>query len=123
MNTELLSCDLTPDEVRERGEEAARKQEERDTQEALRQASQKTFKGTIESLEGSVRHLLKEVRSKSTRRDIEVIQEARHDAGMMETIRTDTGEIVRTRPLTANERQTSLFPPEPAMKGEDVHVE
>ncbi len=123
MTTELLSCDLTPDEVRERGEEAARKAQERDTIEAERQSSQKSYKGRVESLEGQVRHLLSEVRSKSTRREIEVISEARHDAGMMETIRTDTGEIVRSRPLTANERQTSLFPAERAKKGEDVHAE
>jgi len=119
--TEVLSCVLTDEEIRERGEEAARNQAERDRVEALRQSTQKEAKGAVEALEGEIRRLLGEVRAKSTSREVEVVDQRNEFEHMIETVRTDTGETVRRRAMTPDEMQTVLFPAAEE-RGEDAAV-
>lgn len=101
--TELLVCELNLDEIRERGEEAARIQNTRDLKDADQKAAAREAKGYVESLDAKIRNLLGEVRSKTTHRDVEVIEERDIDAEMMLSIRTDTGEVIRRRQLTESE--------------------
>ena len=105
---EELSCDLGNDEIRERGQEAARKQEARDHEERNRVSEQKLRKGNIDAYDAQIRHLLSEVRSKSTRRTVEVVDRANYETNIMETARLDTGELIRRRPLTVDEQQPNL---------------
>lgn len=108
--TESLSCTLTPDEIRERGERAATIQHERDVLESRRQASNKALKLEIDDADMDIRRLLGEVRTRCTDRLVEVIDRRNDDELTIETVRIDTGEVARSRPMTANERQVKLFP-------------
>ena len=105
--TEILPCDLTEAELLARGDEAARLQDDRDRAEAARDAANKASKAAIQGIEEQQHELLRQVRNKTERRDVEVID--RRNEGAMETIRLDTSELVRSRPLTPEELQITLF--------------
>lgn len=109
-----LGCDLTQDEVRMAGEEAARRRAERQRTEASFETVRKAHKAQLDEIEEHIEHASRMVLEKRTLRD--VICELRFDRaiGVAETIRTDTGEVIASRPLSSDERQgVFLWPTEP----------
>ena len=108
--TEILPVPLTEAELLARGDEAARIQETRDRKDGERDAANKAAKAEIQGLEETLHHLLRQVRRKSEDREVEVLDRRNEDELTMEVVRTDTGEVIRSRPLTPEELQIKLFP-------------
>jgi hypothetical protein len=111
MLLEKLPCKLNDDEVRRKGEELAlaRKKHHEVADEAKSSAAE--FKDRLKKIDTQIDLLAEQVRSKRETREVEVIERKDLDAAMVETIRTDTGEIVRARAMSLQERQIHLFSP------------
>ena len=107
--TETLPCQLTNGEVMQRGQDAGRAQLERDIREGTRVDEQKQAKREIEVLEAKIHKLLTEARTRTEHREVEVVDREDLTNDVMDTVRIDTGETVRQRPLRPDERQTRLF--------------
>lgn len=109
MKLEKLPCSLTLDEVRRKGEELAlaRKKFVETADEAKNVAAD--FKAKLKELDKAIDELAEQVRSKREMRDVEVIERRDTVNAMVETVRCDTGEVVRSRAMTLNERQVHLF--------------
>ena len=54
-------------------------------------------------------HVAREIREKAEYREVVVTRNKDIKAGIEDTIRTDTGEVIRTRALTPQEMQAQLF--------------
>jgi hypothetical protein len=103
-----LRCDLTPAEVAARADEGARVQQEiegviTDAKEAAEAYGKKR-----KSLELRRSVLMREVRERSTYRDVECVQRLNEETLMVEMCRTDTGEVYDQRPATEEEKQHTL---------------
>ncbi len=109
MKLEKLPCKLTNDEVRRKGEELAleRKKHREVADEA--KASAARFKADLKAIDEKIDDLAEQVRSRRETREVEVIERKDMDIAMVETIRVDTGEVIRSRAMTLNERQIHLF--------------
>lgn len=105
-----LPCRLTEAELLERGEALAIERDERNKLVAVAKATAADYKQRIESRDSEVDRLAMIVRDKAETRP--VVCELRRDMerGVMETWRTDTGELVATRVLESHERNLELFP-------------
>lgn len=107
--TEMLYCDLSAREVLERGQEAARIQATIDEVEATLMIEKEFARGQLKTLLSDQRLALQEIRSAKTRRAIEVVENLNHETSTMEVVRLDTSEVIRSRPLTEDEKQVRLF--------------
>lgn len=109
MKLEKLPCSLNPDEIRRKGEELAlaRKKHKDLAEEAKSVAAE--FKAKLKRLDETIDDLAEQIRSKRETRDVEVIERRDTVNAMVETVRCDTGEVVRSRAMTLNERQVHLF--------------
>lgn len=86
--TRHLRCRLTDEEHREKGVALARALNERNELEA--------------------RRLEYDVRDRSEERPVECEIVHNYEKSIVETVRTDTGEVVSTRPMLESERQRQL---------------
>lgn len=109
METRNLPVELTKDEIRLRGEELARKHAEWDEVESARKAADKEAKGKLERIEAESKELANNIRTGREYRDIEVREVKNTDTLTMDLVRVDTGEVVESRPLRADELQVGLF--------------
>lgn len=107
--SESLICQLTADEVAERADRAARLQHDHDELAAEMASAAKGYKAKLVRIEDEQRRLLDEVRTRQGYRPVECERQPDYEAGLLRTVRLDTGEIVRQRQLTPEERQTLLF--------------
>lgn len=107
---EEIRCELSEAEIQERAHAMARAHEQIALLEEQKKASAADFREQIKEKRRELQHLVREVRERAV--DREVLCETRADlgAGVMETYRLDTGDLVRSRPLTWEERQGRLFP-------------
>lgn len=71
----------------------------------------KSLKEGAEREEERARQMLRTASSGSEDRSVEVVRRRNMAEGVMEWVRTDTGQLVRSRPLTPEERQVTLFTP------------
>lgn len=110
---ERLPCQLTPDEVRARGEKAAMLYAERDEVEQDYERAKEIRKERIGSIDSRISQHMQEVRTRQEHRDVRVVDRENFDDKhnpQVETVRLDTGELVRSRPMTDLERQGKLLP-------------
>jgi hypothetical protein len=63
----------------------------------------------VEKSRRSVRCLARIVRERAEEREVPIVEQSDFEAGAVNTVRTDTGEVVATRGMTPEERQRSLF--------------
>jgi hypothetical protein len=63
----------------------------------------------VEKARRAVRCLARIVRERAEEREVPIVEQSDFEAGAVNTVRTDTGEIVATRGMTPEERQRSLF--------------
>ena len=110
--TETLRCDLTDEEVRARADQAARTYKDAAERSEALQAHAKEERGAIATLNAEVGQLLRAVAERAEYRPVDVKSVRNEIGGVMETVRLDTGEIVRSRPFTPDEKQIGLFPVE-----------
>lgn len=105
---QVLPCKLTPDEVRERGEELASvlgQLKELDARESEFKADLKSKRTPLESQRDYLRDV---VNAKQESRGVEVELWADFTTGNVEFIRQDTGECITSRGLRPEERQGKL---------------
>lgn len=118
--TETLRCELTEPEVRDRADQAARAFGEAAESEDELTAIATEMRGQIKRLRAQVAELLRSVRERSEYRPVECA-EAMNAGGSeparVDIVRTDTGEIVRSRQLTPDERQLGFLPQEDSGAG------
>lgn len=100
-----LLCDLSREEVEERATEAARLIDQLDQQEADMKAAQKAAKARIEESETQLRRVSGEVRDRATIRLTDCQRVFDWDKGEVREIRSDTGEVMATRPMSDEEKQ------------------
>lgn len=95
--TRFLPVPLTPDEVRQRGEQLADVVKESDELAAAHKKERDRMKQAEEMAESRIRHLAKIVNDRVEERSVQV--ELRYNTGlnMIEEVRTDTGEVMKTR--------------------------
>lgn len=109
VRTERLPCDLTPDEVRHRGEQLAEVESDLELLELDRKDAMDGFKTSKKESERRRDELVEQIRGRSESRDVRVKDQLDSNQQEMVTVRLDTGEEVRRRPLTDHERQRGFF--------------
>lgn len=109
--TRELKVALSPEEVAERADRAAKLLEDRDHEEANLKAYASSVKSRIATMEAEMRELSGEVRNKFTYRDVQLERQYLYDTGVVREVRLDSGEVVSERVMTERERQADLpFP-------------
>ena len=108
--TKPMTCRLTDDELRQYCDDLARSLEEIDDQ-VMREDSVKkelkALKARMSELESKRTALAIKVRRREEMRDVEVSVVVL-ESGVAQEIRTDTGEVITTRPLREDEKQKVL---------------
>lgn len=100
---EELPCKLTNSELLERGDRAARlNKQAADLDEESKQA-RKVAQQKVAQLKAEGGALLEAVRTRQERRPVQCIQRDNTTTGRREKVRTDTGEVFWSRPLTGQE--------------------
>lgn len=93
----ILPVTLTPDDVRERGELLARELETLTNMETQQTAEKKEMKDDLDTQYGQVNQLARVVRDRLEQRPVECECRLNMALGLVEEVRTDTGEIITTR--------------------------
>lgn|SRR5678815_803434 len=114
---ETCRVELSQDEIAERAQRAAHLLQKRDDRDADSKAAQKAAKAEIERIEAEMRAMSAEVRDKATYKPVPCERQYIYRTGVVREIRTDTGEVLRERPMSDRERQTEL-PIDEKPKGE-----
>lgn len=107
-HTEKLPCDLTSYELRERATKMANVVNEIEQLELKKKVATDTAKREIDALVVSVSQLARQVRTGKEDREVEVEEVHDEIRFAVETFRTDTGEVVRSRPMTDEEKKHAL---------------
>jgi len=113
ITTRNLPVALTDDEIRKAGDALAMACEDITSEEARAKEIKDDLKNRMSSLEAERNRLAVLVRRKEEYRQVEVDIWFDYQRGMVEEIRTDTGEQIKIRPMTDDERQQGLPMDEP----------
>ena len=107
---EVLRCELTGDEVAVRANQLAITQKDIEENEAEAKGAAETFKAARKRLEHARNILAREVRERSTFRQVDCQESFTTEDGLVwvERIRQDTGEVVERRLATDTEKQKEL---------------
>lgn len=105
---EKLPCELTRDEKLMKADQMAECLKMRAEVELEAQTVAGTFKRRLKELDRDIGDRAEEVRSGVEYRPVECAMRDRFRDNQVDTVRLDTGEIVRSRPMTITERQGSL---------------
>jgi hypothetical protein len=105
VQTEWLKCDLSKDELREKGQSLARAEQEREKNEADKKAAVDAFKSVDSELARTIKDLTTQINNKAEHRYVEVEERLDYERNLMEIYRKDTGEKINQRALTAEELQ------------------
>lgn len=106
---EKLPCDLTRDEMLQKAEEMATQLKERAEVELTAKESAGEFKDQMKRLDRTIADRAEEVRTGVEYRQVECTERGDFRRNLVQVVRLDTGEIVRSRPMAVHERQDSLF--------------
>jgi len=101
--TVMLPCVLTEAEIADRAAMMARLVLDEQVLETKKKIAMDGFKEELDHVAGDIRRLAQAVRDRSERRQVEISYHHDVDRYVVATIRQDTGEIVTTRPMTAEE--------------------
>lgn len=112
--TAYLICKLTQDEVKRAGKNLAEALQRKRELESRLESVKQQIKGEITSAEGDAQKFEQLVATESEGRMVPVDLRFDFKRSVKETIRTDTGEVVKSEPITDEERQRELpLPPAP----------
>jgi hypothetical protein len=106
---ERLPCKLTDIELKSRGLELGHKLSELNDLEAKKKAAASTFSSAIKEVNAKIHELGETQRTGTEYRQVEVREERAFESNLIKIVRRDTGEQVRTRAMTGEERQEELF--------------
>lgn len=106
--TRLLKCELTEEEVLEKGQQLARAEEERDQNATEKKAVVSQYKQKDDALASTISQLTTQINTQSEYRQVEIEDMPNYETRMMETYRKDTGERIATQAMTAEELQQAF---------------
>lgn len=106
--TKMLPCKLTEVEKVTRGRELASTMEEKDQLQLKIEESKSEFKTKVQGLDLKIEELKRIVLDGTERREVECFYHKDFENNSVLTVRTDTGEEVDSRRMTAEERQEML---------------
>jgi hypothetical protein len=115
---EYLPCELTPEECHARGDEIAKLVGDYERDAADKKESVAAWNHKLETISVREAKLAKEMREGIEYRLVGVSQERDELQKAIVIVRLDTGERVRSRPMTEDEKQLGMFPSE--AKAEDA---
>ena len=107
---EDLRCELTPEELAAKADECALALGGIDQLNAERKEAIEETRGELKRVGAEVAKLARELREKACYREVNVHEERRFAENTIAIVREDTGALVRSRPMTPEERQVALFP-------------
>jgi hypothetical protein len=107
-DTMNLPVALTNDELDQRRDCLANLVAERARVENEKKNNVAEFSKRIKEIESDLYEVAHEIRTRSENRDVVITRRKNFRLGVEEVIRDDTGEIVNSRPLRAEERQMQL---------------
>lgn len=100
---------LLTEELLDRGARLAKLEDVLAEHEAHSESVKRELKAKEAHIAAERSFLANVVRNKKEPRQVQVREVANFETNMLAVIRQDTGEVVRDRPLTAEERQVNLF--------------
>lgn len=106
--TRDLRCDLTLDQVREKGEHLARQSAEQDLLKAKNKAEKTAMAEAEKEKAAEISRTAYDVRTRSELRAVECEWQADYGRDRAVLVRLDTGAELERRTLTAEERQMEL---------------
>lgn len=106
--TETLSCELSDDEMRDRGEQLARVLDDIVAEEGRHEALKTEMKSAMAALEAKRDALGAVIRRKAEHRLVEVEELTDYRVGKFTKTRLDSGVVIFERPLTSDERQLAM---------------
>lgn len=109
MPSEYLPCRLTDAEVMGRTTELLDALSAEDALESEKKNFMEQHKERLTIAGAESRRLRRIVSTRTEERDVEIAESPDYKRGIVEVLRTDTNEIVRTRQMSAEERQSPLF--------------
>lgn len=109
MATEYLKCTLTEKEIKESGFNLALSSSKINDLEAQKKSFNDQIKADISAAEAEIQRLALMIQNGYEYRMVEVEEEIDPLERCVMIIRTDTGEMVRVRPLKPEEMQGDLF--------------
>jgi protein subunit release factor A len=116
MPTRKLPVKLNDEELADRGRAVAKAVEDRAALQEEKKAADADINGKIKSQGEIIRCLSRVITTGTEDREVEVAINKDNESRMISVVREDTGEIVESRPMTADELQQNLFPPRAAKK-------
>lgn len=105
---EKLPCELTRDEKESKANEMAELIKVHGEVEIEMKSVAEGFKRHLKKLDQDITDRAEEVRTGVEHRLVECTERGRYRDNKVDVIRCDTGETVRSRPMTITERQDSL---------------
>lgn len=105
-----LPCAITDAEASVLGKKLADAIDEYEQEEAEQAEQKASMKQALADLKARQRRIALVLRRRTEERMVPYVIEADYAAGHAREIRTDTGEVLSSRPLTDRERQPSLLP-------------
>jgi len=106
--TKNLACKLTDTELKEFGRKLATKCEDIASEESRQKDQKSEMKARLDGMEAERTSLAIVVRRQEEQRDVEVEEVFDYELGKVTQTRLDTGEEIRVRPMTNEERQQPL---------------
>jgi hypothetical protein len=105
---EYVKYQFTKDEIDEIAAELAQRTSELETAEDEKKAIMSDLKGRIDSLTATVRQAATKINNGYEMRNVkcEIVKDFK--SGQIKHVRTDTGDIVRTKKMTDNDRQMEI---------------
>jgi hypothetical protein len=107
-DTLRLPCKLSTHEVARRADELARVLEAHELLKADKAAAMSRFAEQIKASERRIFDLGDVVRNSCEFREVPVRLQSDFDRNQIHSIRMDTGEVVRSRPMESHERQQEI---------------
>lgn len=107
--SERLPCELMPSEVESKSAELAREVKRHGELELEKKTAVAEFSAQLKESDRRIGELAEEVRERREYREVMCAERVGFPANVVEIYRLDTGEVVRKRPLTEDERQTEMF--------------
>ncbi len=105
---ETHKVQLTDEEIRDAGESLAKLTDDIDEKEAAKKAVTSQFKAELDGMTADARKQASLVRNKYEYRLVDCSEAFDYDHSEVSTYRDDTGELLRKRTMTTEEKQAEL---------------
>jgi hypothetical protein len=112
--TQKLPCPIDPSIVAARGRELAKVCEEREEERIRRREAGAESREQIKFFDKRIKELSANVNQGTEAREVECIHRLDFATQLVETVRTDNGKVLSSRPATSDDLQTKIPGSEPA---------